>query len=397
MVCVESKQCYNKRMPNSIYMFLDIRGGSVGVAIIERGKNTEDTLLFSKRRVLPILNEFKCERLISTMVSEARELLLGVRKVNIGRIKKVYITIGSPWFFSETQTIIHKSDIPTKCDKNWLDMKIDEEVNGFILRNFNNRKPEIIEKVLLRTTLNGYQTDKPFGKLAQEQEFTLYLSAVETNTVNTIRRVVNDVFGSHQIEFHTMPLLALIAVDNLISVDINSYIIIDIGGEITEFILVRNKLIFDSFSVPLGVHEIIRTIAHDLKTSMAEGRSIYHSYQDATLGSIVKGKVEKSVSFVETKWRAYSKDIIKKISDKYILPVTVVIIGTHNSSFFFKKVFSNAEVMEMFPQHSLPNIILLSSENFKIKLKAKIAGLQSDIFTSVEISSIDKVNKFEYA
>ena len=194
-------------MASGIRLFLDIRSGSVAAAIAGPGEGQGTyNVSYSRRRNFPILPVFKGERLLSSMLGEIKELLLGVRAVNSGPFAKVHVTIGSPWFFSETKTIKHLSDTPTKCERGWLDKTIDTEVSEFIHRNFNGRKPEIIERILLRVSLNGYETTRPFGRIAQEQEFTIYVSAVESSTVNTIRHAVAEILGPDKLEFHTQPI-----------------------------------------------------------------------------------------------------------------------------------------------------------------------------------------------
>ncbi len=385
-------------MPNGSRLFIDIRSGSVGAAVASPGEKegTHDVSI-STRRNLPILAAFKGERLLSAMLGELRELLKEVRSSNPGSFSKVHVTIASPWFYSETKTIRHTSETDSKCDKEWIRKMVEAETSEFMARNFSDRSPEIVEKVIMRVSLNGYETRRPFGKLAKEQVFTLYASAVETQTVSSIRKALADALGSHRIELHTMPLSALPAAASVVSPDTSSYVVLDIGGEVSEFFLVRDRLISDSFSIPIGAHGVLRDMATELKSSTEEARAVYAAYQEGELDEAIRKRVEHSLGLTEVKWRTYAKSILEKISARAIIPPLVVLICTTRTGDILKKVFESADIAELFPQKASPGLIRPSPESIGINYKGQPGRSRSDIFLAVEISSIDKIELVEYS
>src|SRR3989344_1390911 len=384
---------------DSLRVFLDIRSGSVGLAIVRFASNgiLKDVpeVIFCIRKHLPFIQKSKNERLLSTTINVVREVLITGRKHVQKDFKEVHVTFGPPWYFYETQTIKHASEKETICDKNWFKKIADSEVEAFISRNFHNRKPDIIEKTLLRATLNGYETSSPLTGAAKEYEFTFYISAVELSTTNSIRGSISEILGISEVKMHTMAPLCLSAVLFIFEGVVKQYMVVDLGNEITEFFLVRDELIVTSFSIPYGQHSVIKEISKDLRVSPTVAQSIYKSYLDGVLISTHKYMVENSLKRARGLWADLTVTALRDISAQYILSSVIILVGMKENSNFYKSVLEGKELGDIFPKQNPLDIRILVAEDLKLKSGTTVTGGKLDLFLAMEISSIDKSDRFK--
>ena len=215
-------------MRDKTEIFVDIRSGSVGAAAV-RFSDNDPELLYSLREHLPIQSEFTAERLMMLASGGTRKILSELRKHVAGPVERINVTLGSPWFYSKTSSVTNSGDSQFQYNNDLLRRLFAEETENFRYEHFKIGEAEFIEQKILSVYLNGYRTAKPIGKWVKEMRLSFYISAAPKQFIDAMKREVGAIYHREHITFHTFPLLALIASNEVLQ-GRKAYVLVDIGG-----------------------------------------------------------------------------------------------------------------------------------------------------------------------
>jgi hypothetical protein len=371
-------------------LILDIRSGSLGLAIISyAGAKREIT--HCVRKSLPLQKDFESSRLIVQVGNALRQLLTETQSQRPKfRPHKIHIVIGSPWHLSETSTVLHKSPKEVEYDEKLVRKLFADEESDFRVSHFGERKPETIEREMLLVTLNGYPTSRPFGRSASEIGITFYLSMIDTDFLDVVRSAVGSVWKADQI-FHTFPYLSLLSTKTLIQGHADSYLILDIGGEVSELSLIRNSVALEGFSFPLGAHSIMRDIASALGLTLPEAGSIYKAFTLGQVDKKISAQIEKVLSDIKIKWITYLHNIFENISTLYVLPSVIVAVGNLETGRIIEEVITDEGISKLFTNAKSPSVIIPDPGTILSEIAVKPTAGVMDIFLAIEASTLEKI------
>ncbi|HEY4482663.1 MAG TPA: hypothetical protein VI953_00630, partial [Candidatus Paceibacterota bacterium] len=260
-------------------LILDLRSGSVGACAYAYEKRAKvPTCLFATRIQIPLQREFDSERGLGNLAAGIKLALDVTRKHVPGHPRSLSVIIGTPWYLSQTRTVIYKGEGPMNVDGKLVGRLLDTEIDSFTKEHYPNRPVEIIERVVMKTTLNGYRTNSPYGKRARELEIIFYLSMMDKVLLEMVRKEVAFVYHRSEISLHTFTFAAWQASRLSLIRDIPNLTFVDIGGEVSEWTLIEENSITESVSFPLGAHTITRDIAKGFNIDLEEARSLYAAY-----------------------------------------------------------------------------------------------------------------------
>lgn len=377
-------------------LFIDVRSGSIGAALINSTGETKSEILFCKRLRLPLQMEFVADRLQSSLLEKLNELFSELHSANIRRPDEVHITIGAPWQISQTRLVVNTSETSFRYDENFAKKILLEEEDAFKAENFRNIDAQIIEQEIISIELNGYKTDKPMGKLAKELKLSSYLSAISKHLFEAIENRAQHAFHHKKIDFHTFPILALVAGNKIMKGKVPSYLMIDIGGEVSEASLIRDGIIINAFSFPLGAHSVIREIAQNFKSNIDEAESMYEAFLDKRISLKLSDKIKHVLSNIQVKWTAYTRGILEKIALNYILPQDIVILGIKSTSHLFSQILDEKEIAGLFSAQTERRTIIPEPKDLLRDFYARPGTGRLDLFLSTEIFAIEKLKDLTY-
>lgn len=388
MVCVGLKQCYNREVKEVENLVIDIRSGSLGASVISSIKGMTEVSFCTRKRT-SLEKSFDPRRLIGQVAVELKSFLLDIRsKKPHLRPRSIHLVISSPWFVSQTRSVVHKSNEVVTYSESIIHKLFKEEEEEFRRVNFGDRESQTIERELLAVTLNGYPTDKPYGKKAKEIGLSFYLSMVESEFLDIVRTTIRGVWHSDLV-IHTFPFLTLNVLGEELSSMADSYILLDIGGEVSELALVRNTSTIESYSFPLGAHSIIREIGKTFKFSLFEAESMYRAYILGQVDKKIGGQIEQVLEDTKVRWATYLHGMLEKIAMLRILPPTVVIIGSAETSKLLNDVMKDPEITKLFMNQQVANVILPDTHILDGRISIRPGSGIVDIFLAIEVLAID--------
>jgi hypothetical protein len=132
--------------------------------------------------------------------------------------------------------------------------------------NENKEEEVIIEEIVVSSLLNGYPTQSPLGKEAQNIEVTFLESTVTKELHTKIQGAIHKVFSPDiSLLLRSFTLVAFSVTRDMFE-DIKDFLLIDVTGEITDITVVKDSILGDTLSFPYGKNTIVRDIVKKNKS-----------------------------------------------------------------------------------------------------------------------------------
>src|SRR3989338_6809348 len=120
-----------------------------------------------------------------------------------------------------------------------------------------------IEFKNIKTMLNGYETTQPLDQKGKELEMTIFISISPEVVLKKIEKIIQMHFYHKEIQFFSSVMATFVVVRDVYAHNEN-FLLIDIGGEVTDIFMVKKNVLRESISFPLGLNFIIRRVADTL-------------------------------------------------------------------------------------------------------------------------------------
>lgn len=315
---------FNKIKKNKVGVVIDFAGSSVGAVLIEIGEDEKTRALISFRKSFNFLFNTDFSASLRCAKDSLRFVIKELKKNHPGKIDFVVCVLSSPWFVSQTKTITATMEKPFEIKNDFFNDLIKEEEKSF---NKNEKiNSQFIEHEITKTELNGYDVKNPIGKNANSVKLSVYLSAGAKKAMEMAREEIENVFGNVDLSFATFPLVAFKVLNDIMKAK-EGFLIIDIGGEITEIILARAGALERTVSFSCGYNLILRKISLRTNAFFEEAPSLLNAYSRGHLSADNVDKVALAIEESVKEWQDGFKKSLGEISEETLFPQNVFLIG----------------------------------------------------------------------
>jgi|GEM_PF-3626858 len=322
---------FKKNKKEKIIAVIEISSSSIGGVIFEQKKGGSPKILSLVRSPINFLFDVNFDAFwrctLAALEKTTTELL---RDYPSGPDECLCVFL-SPWFTPRTAVINIERERAVKIDK-----KIFQEVKRSEEEQFKkhwssspintNREPEFIEHEITSVELNGYYTKMPIGKTARHIKIYLFMSLGVKNVLESIRSFLFKNFGDIPIKMTTFPLLSFSYFAYNMDLE-RGFILVDIGGEITDISLFRKNNIEEIISFPKGRNFLLRKIGARLKTFPQEAQSLLYAYFKDHILDEGGQKISAVIDETREEWGKSFKAGLQKISSFKPLPQNILFIG----------------------------------------------------------------------
>jgi len=192
-----------------------------------------------------------------------------------------------------------------------------------------------LESKVIQTTLNGYQTSHPYGKRVTRIELALYISLLSSTVEEQVSTVVDEMLGVEKKFSHTFLLAFFAAVRDIFHTEAD-FLLIDMGGEITNLGLVRANILTDSTSFFWGRNVLLRKVAAGLGTIPEEAHSLIRRRGSRELAEEgVSGNVSKVLATIEEEWLRDLGIACNKLAEEEGLPKHIFLVSLPDAEKWF--------------------------------------------------------------
>jgi cell division ATPase FtsA len=344
-----------------VVLILDIGSASVSGSFVEFLPKENPTVLTMSTEPIKFIKELRGDRFKKEMFKSLGIVLQNLTKESSlylggqgGRVFKVYCSLASPWFVSQTKTIKINRDKEFDIDEDFIAELLNKEEESFEesdLSKYGSDKrldSETIERKLIDTKLNGYRTLNPVGKRATSAEFNLFMSMSQKSILDSIEDTILKHFHVREIHFNSFTLISFLAVRDMYD-RVPNFILLDITGEVTDVSLIKSGSIAKTTSFPYGKNSLIRELASGEKTSGEEALSLMRLMFSGHLGQTKTKKVKTILDNAGSKWVKEFQKALLDLSGGAVLPTTVFFTSDEDIAPFFGEIIRS----EAFIQKSL--------------------------------------------
>ncbi len=270
-----------------------------GVVHPPAGGGTKVSVLASTRLFSELKEDINIERFVEQTITQLANVIATLKSADNHHPKYIQVILASPWFISQTRTIVYNKTTDFVCTQKLIDSLIDKEI-AFIIENDMERFGSmgkdalIIEKQLSMIKLNGYSTGKPFGKKAQSLELSLVVTVSPKAIVERFKNELEKGYGHCPIGFTTSPYATFVASRDFLGAK-DELMVIDVGEEITDVAFVKNNLFLYQHSFPIGMYELYRSLVQSGVASTTEATAVIESFYQGKLSAATTSTVQKEL------------------------------------------------------------------------------------------------------
>ncbi len=347
-----------------VYALFDISSDGVTGSLVQFAKNASPHILYTHKEpvVFPKSDLSRIIKITTSALNHCLEVLEkeGLPKVpshyhsfHFHKVEQVHCFFSSPWFLSQTRTIKVKKDAPFVVTQQYVQdlIKADKEV--FIQELLENKKSslskdavDIIDTKILSVKLNGYHTNFPYKKVASEVKLTVFASVAGKSLVNSVREILGKQFGSKTIQFHTFPLAFFSTIRDSHGL-LQDFLTVDVAAEVTDMCIVKNGILKQVVTIPVGKNLFTRSLIEKLKISIVEAESLFELYaQDKVVDTIAK-KVTTAFEEVKDTWHGIVFQALSENASDLFIPETIYCTSNSRILPFFIKLFQDQQLGQL--------------------------------------------------
>lgn len=287
-----------------IAVIFDIGSSSVGGAYVSLVRGAKPKIIASVREEMVFQEDLKFERLVSSMQDalERAGRVLHQTHLPFSPEKVFSCSFSSPWYASQTRIASIRMEKPFTVTEHFLTDAVEKEVEDFeALESPRLGEGVLMEHEAIQVKLNGYETGNPLGKQAKEAEIAAYMSIVPEKVFSLAKETMGRMFHSPHLRLHSFPFIAFVVIRDLFHEE--SFLYLDISGEVTDITLVRGGVLQETVSFPYGKNSVLREVGRELSLAPNEAMSEFAMHRDGDGGEKSAEKMERVLTSVEENWR----------------------------------------------------------------------------------------------
>ena len=299
-----------------VSLICDVGSSSITLGLVDFAGETP-LVLFSTRVPIAIQQDYKPEALQKALYTyldqaigniEAGYRAGSVYELSNTKVENAHIVFSSPWYISKVALNKESKDKSVILDRKFFDGILDAEEKKFENEVLSSEKIHMlgdihaVEREMLQVELNGYPTSEPLMKMATSISTSVLTSLVSHDFFSKIASKIENAFHTRKVYAHSFPFSAWSALKELPSHE-SDYVILDIAGEMTDVVLVKNKVMEKIYSVELGRNTLIRSLAKKMESSIDVALSNISLYSVNKLDVAGRSRLEDAFSAFMAIWR----------------------------------------------------------------------------------------------
>ena len=362
---------FSSKKRERIVAIFDIGSGSVGGAMVKIPANNQGVPEIIKTVAS---NEIKFRKdldfnlLLRDMSSALFLTASSLNDQKLGAPDEIYCFIASPWYLSETRTIKMNRDKAFIFNKRLADELIQKEITN--LKEIYKSKyeesegvPEIIERQIMSVLLNGYSIEEPLGKRCKSLEMNMIISIAPLVCLNKIRDTLSKTFHNTKINFSSFTVASYLAIrDKYVTQD--SYLLIDVSGEITDVGIVSKGALKAVLSFPFGKKTLLKQLCSKLDIELRDAKELFKLYSEGNLSANYAKKVTPIFKSIENSWNDSFKQCVSTLPRTLVLPNTIFLTVDNDIKKWFTRILQDEEYIQSAETNNKRNVVSIDGPEF---------------------------------
>ncbi len=387
---------FSKKTKEELVLVFDIGSSSVGACFFMMREDKAPEIIYSTRESIVVLEDLKVDDFLELTLKALKIIVARICSKAIGKPNRVFCVLSSPWYHSQTRIIKYSKETPFAFNSKFADSLIEKEVEN-LMKDFNQEHKENytilpIEMKTMSVSLNGYEIPNPENKKALNAEISTFFSLSEKFFLDKVEEIIKKHFYIENIKFSSF-LVNTFTVARDMFINYDKFLLINIGGEITEMSLIKKSLIKDTMSFPAGCNFMIRGLAKDLNIGIEEAKTYLSLYKNDHISSNFNSKLEEVIVKYKKEWLKYFQESLNNLSTDISLPSVVFITVDQDLASFFSEIIKGDQLNQYSLTDSKFKIIFLSTEALHGIVTFRDNNIKKDSLLIIESMYINRFLK----
>lgn len=352
---------------DKFFLLINLSSGLVNAALFLQSKEKDSIIATSEKNFYS--NDKKTgkeyeDNLIKSIDFVLKDVMKKKSKYSITSsqpdiIENVYINLSTPWYQSKIKNISVKKDKNFTLSKKILNNLLKKTQNP----EYNIENYSIIEDKIISVTVNGYVVDNPFNKRINSFSLTNYVSYISKDLFNKIEDKIKNIINVPNINFITHPVINLSVIKNIFGRSSN-IIVIDVSEENSEVMFIRNTILEDLVSIPIGTNFYIRELQKKYKIDHKSTLAKIEMYLEDRIEKNQKKYFEKHIDIINSEFIKIFDKAISDLVKRAKTPCFQFLFIDETFKDIFKDLLYKREMKLIFKHTKNPVTYISSSENF---------------------------------
>ncbi|MDQ5954372.1 MAG: hypothetical protein QG583_300 [Patescibacteria group bacterium] len=357
---------FSTKKKEELVLLFDIGSSSVGGALFYKGANGTPKIIYSVREPILLEDKVDIDRFLILTLDSLKKVASHICMKGLGAPRKIFCVLSSPWHASQTRVIHLEKEEPFIFTGKMADELIAKEIKIFeaehkAIYQSEDNQVKIIELKNIQTRLNGYNTLNPFNKKTTDLELITFISISEEHILKKIRDAIARHFSVEEIVFSTF-LMSSFTVARDIFVNQDNFLLVNIGGEVTDISMIKKEVLRESISFPMGRNFMIRGIATLLNCTLDEARVYISLYKDGHMEDAVLKKFEVAIEKLRVEWLKGFQTFLSYLSNDVSIPSTIFITVDQDLVDFFSDTIKSEQFNQYILTESKFRVIFLGNQ-----------------------------------
>ncbi len=298
----------------------------------------------------------------------------------LAKVTKNLLTVGAPIVSRHTNKKICMDRIIISIAAPWQDVRIQEQqkTEKKSFRFTKSVMDDIVKKLFAQTArgriitnsmvvsimLNGYSVTNPFGIKTKEVKMVVLGSYITKEIVKRVTDIVTEAFHTENVEITAFAPIVYSVLRSLYP-DEKNMLIIDITGEMTDVVLIKNGLLADITHTKRGLN-VLRKSARDAGIRTTNPSESFHAIEHAVLiDKEHNAQFTARMQQARALWLQDIAHILQTLNTRYVLPRAIFILVDEEAASFIKRQFDEEPILKKIWLSSDPlSVMSLDAKRF---------------------------------
>ncbi len=355
-----------KKETEILTLVFDIGSSSIGGSLFVKTTSGAPKIVYSLREKIRIDTTLDHSVFLVQAMKTLREVAGKICISGFGKPTEVYCVLSSPWFASQTRFIQLEKNVPFVFTEKLAEGLIEKEMKLFQEEHEkkygeNMHKIRALELKTMSTMLNGYKTNSPINQKAKSLEMSIFISMSQEFLLHEIEEAIGRHFHVEKINFASFT-MASFAVARDMFVNQENFLLVNIGGEVTDISMVKKEVLREAISFPIGENFIIRKIAEGMQTSLDEAASFVSIYREGHIADTLLQKIDPIMTQIRNEWLRNFQDSLRNLTNDISIPATIFITVNKDLTDFFASTIKTEQLNQYTLTESKFRLLFLSIE-----------------------------------
>lgn len=293
--------------------------------------------------------------------------------------KHIVVGLSSPFYIAKTLRITRERVNPRQpITTKELEALISHGKSVFMeetAQHTGGQAVTIFNTMFLKTYVNGYRAPQPVGTGGKIIETYLRLEGTTEQLYHDFTYFFSSIFPGSLMRLVSIPTANYYVLRSVLDSE-TGFLLIDIGGEVSDVSLVVDNVLERVVTIPLGNNSFLRQAASLFGMSLSDVLFLIRRYSEHTIDEKQKQRISLLIEDFKKMWQARFMIVLEQYAKNYEIPPHILLTG--GGTFVFGKDILSQDFLRGVAFQKNSSISLATPVLIDARFTKHLFGSQSD-------------------